>query len=261
MDLVVTTIHKPTPEVEEKARQLAAELGVPAAERGKNSLPAIQAEYNVNNVLVVTKDGPVVHTPDGEYFFHLSMAELRIKNIINGKHDHMAAALGLTPGTSVLDCTLGLATDAIVASYVVGSTGRVLGLEASPIIAAITGLGLSSFVSDQPHITAALRRVNVVNADYNDYLPTLPDASFDVVFFDPMFRIPINSSVSLKPLRGLADSRPLNEAALREARRVARKRVIIKEASGSREFSRLGIHLIQGGKYSSVHYGIIEVED
>lgn len=202
-----------------------------------------------------------VHTDDGEYFFHLSMAELRIKNLINGKHDHMITAMGLAAGMSVLDCTLGLATDAIVASFVAGEAGKITGLESSPVIALVAELGLQHFVGEANQkydITSALRRIKVENADFNHYLEALPDNSFDIVYFDPMFRNPIYKSSNLNPIRSLADKRPLGIAAVKQACRVAKRKVVVKEAAGSREFERLGITTTTGGKYSSVQYGIID---
>lgn len=258
MNVIVTTINKPDPLVAEYARTLSARLDAPLVERSGRSLAALRAEYGTDTVLVAAKAGPVVHTPGGEYFFHLSMAELRINNLRDGNHDHMVAAMNLLPGMSVLDCTLGLATDAIVASYAAGEGGRVVGLESSPLIAAIAANGLTGFTGDRPEINAALRRITVVSADYNDYIATLPSASFDVVYFDPMFRSPVSTSSSMKPIRHLADHRPVSIAALAAARRVARRRVVLKEASGSREFARLGFATVVGGKYSSVHYGVLE---
>lgn len=260
MKIAVTTIYKPPPAVAETAARFAAGLGAPLVPREKCSLAVIREQTGAENLLVVTKSGPLVYTAGGEYFFHLSMAQMRINNIINGKHDHMITAMGLRAGMSVLDCTLGLATDAVVASFAAGETGRITGLEASPVIAAVTGYGLANFVSDRDYITAALRRITAQNADYNNYLPTLPDKSFDIVFFDPMFRSPVRSSSNLKPIRRLADQRPLDGAAVREAKRVARRRVVLKEASGSGEFARLGFAAVVGGRYSSIHYGVIEVE-
>ena len=104
-----------------------------------------------------------------------------------------------------------------------------------------------------------MRRISVVNEDYLDYLRQQPDNSVDVVYFDPMFRKPLTASSSISPLRGVADHRPLSEDAVVEAFRVARLRVVMKEASGSGEFARLGFHSLVGGKYSKVHYGVIEL--
>ncbi len=261
MDLIVTTAGQPSACVVQTAKQMAAALNAPFVERNRQSLAAIREQYKVSNIIVAAVDGPIVHTSNGEYFFHLSMAELRIKNLLNGKHDHMVAAMGLAAGMSVLDCTLGLATDAIVASFVTGESGQVVGLESSPIIALITRLGLQNFALEpQPEydITSALRRIKVENADYFQYLLAVPDCSFDVVYFDPMFRQPIYKSSNLHPIRNLADNRSLTPEAVEQACRIARQKVVIKEAAGSGEFSRLGITTIVGGKYSSIQYGIID---
>lgn len=258
MNLIVTTIHKPTPAAAECAQKLADRLGAPLVERGRCSLDSLCADYGVDTVLVAAKNGPVVHTPGGEFFFHLSMAELRINNLKDGKPDHMVAAMGLAPGMSVLDCTLGLATDAAVASFVAGEEGRVVGLEASALVAAVTGYGLAFFDSGRPDVDAALRRIEVLSVDYNAYLASLPAAAFDVVYFDPMFRTPVAASSSLRPIRHLADPRPVSPEAIIAACRVARRRVVLKETSGSGEFARLGFKSVVGGKHSSVHYGIRE---
>lgn len=261
MDLIVTTVQKTTPSVVETAKNIANLLQVPFVERGRYSLPAIKKLHNVTTVIVAAANGPTVYTSTGEYFFHLSMAELRIKNLINGKHDHMAAAMGLLPGMSVLDCTLGLATDAIVASYVTGENGLVVGLESIPVLALITRIGLQNFMPDsvpESDITSALRRIKVENSDYSQYLETLADNSFDVVYFDPMFRNPNYKSSNLNPIRSLADKRALTTEAIKQASRVAKQRIVVKEAAGSTEFSRLGITTVVGGKYSSINYGIID---
>lgn len=261
MELVVTTIQSPSDTIEQLAREIATTLQSPYVSREKYSLMAIRNNFQVDNVVVITKNGPIVHTLGGEYFFHLNMAELRINNLINGKNDHMVTAMSLTAGMSVLDCTLGLATDAIVASFIVSHAGQVLGLENSSIIAFIAKYGLQHFVHDDEFITESLRRIRIKHTHSHEFLITLPDNSFDVVFFDPMFRQPIYSSSNLKPLRYLADNSPLAENTLVEACRVAKKRVVIKETSGNNEFERLGITSIYGGKYSSIQYGVIKVEN
>ncbi|MCE5284565.1 MAG: class I SAM-dependent methyltransferase [Pelosinus sp.] len=261
MNFVVTTGQHATEIETIQAKKWAQTFEMPFASRKNQSLVAIKERYQATNVLIATKNGPVVHTPGGDFFFHLSMAELRIKNIINGKHDHMVAAMGLKPGMSVLDCTIGLGTDAIVASLAVGSGGRVVGLEASSLIAFITKEGLKNFAPKEAYISEALTRIQVQNIDYHGFLKALPVSSFDVVYFDPMFRQPIERSSNLKPMRYLADNRPLTVETLRCACLVAREKVIIKETHGSGEFERLGIDTIVGGKYSRISYGVIAIKD
>jgi len=128
LNLVVTTVQHPSDEAKALAEGIANELNIPFVPRSKHSLMSIKIHYQVDNLVVVTQKGPLVNTPGGDYFFHLNMAQLRIKNIVKGQHDHMVSAMSLQPGMSVLDCTIGLATDAIVASFVMGPTGKVHGL-------------------------------------------------------------------------------------------------------------------------------------
>lgn len=259
MELVVTTVQHPSDALISLAQAIAKELNIPFVERAKHSLMAIKIHFQVDNLIVVAQKGPLVNTPGGDYFFHLNMAQLRIKNLENGKHDHMVSAMSLKPGMSVLDCTLGLATDAIVASFVTGPTGSIVGVEKSPIVAFIARYGLEHFITDEKGITEALRRIEVRQAHSYKYLTTLADNSYDIVYFDPMFRQPIYSSSNVKPLRYLADNSALTKNTLKEACRVAKQRVVVKESSKSNEFTRLGITAIYGGKYSSVHYGVIEI--
>lgn len=256
MNCIITTAVKPDTTLEQTARAIAGQLPALFVARAGQSLEQLKTSHQTDVIIAVTKKGLVAHTANGDFFFHPSMAQLRIKNLISGKDDHMVSAMNLTAGMSVLDCTLGLGTDAIVASYVTGPCGQVTGLEAAKIISLITDSGLKHYQTDG--IDAALRRINVVHADYHHYLAGLPEKSFDIVYFDPMFRRPIDSSSNIKPLRQLADNRALTPAALRQAVRVARKRVVIKETRHSGVFAELGIKHTTGGKYSSIHYGMIE---
>ena len=259
-NIIVTTVYNPSGDLQEKAGKWAKQLDTIAVPRGRQSLDALKSFYQTDFLLVVSQRGPVVHTPGGELFFHLSMAELRIKNLDNGKHDHMAEAMKLKTGMTVLDCTLGLGSDAIVASYIVGDKGRIVGIEKSPILAFIVDYGLQHFSSEDPNVTNALRRIEVHLKDNQEYLAQLPDKSFDVVFLDPMFRTPIQSSSNLKPLRFFADNRPLGLSTLQDACRVARKRVVIKDANCGDVLENLGVKLFTGGRYSRVRYGIVEGE-
>lgn len=257
IDTVVTTIRNYSSRERQLGMELAAALKTSFVARNDDSLENIMHKYEVENVLVVTKKGPVVYTPGGEFFFHLSMAELRIKNLKNGKHDHMVDAMALTQGMSVLDCTLGLATDAIVASFTVGDAGRIVGLESSPPIALITQYGVTCYNAADEEMNRVLRRIKVKKADYYQCIGAIPDHSFDIVYFDPMFRYPVKNSSNMKPLRFLADDRPLHPDIIKDACRIARQRVVVKELRGSSEFKRLGLTTAYGGKYSSISYGVV----
>jgi len=185
------------------------------------------------------------------------MAHMRLKNLSLGGQDHMILAMGLTEGMSVLDCTLGFASDALVAASVVGQRGRVVGLEANPLVAAVIEYGLAHHTGENYAVHRAMRLIEVKNREHGEFLRELPDDSFDVVYFDPMFRHPFTDSVSLNPLRSLAMSSAIDAASVAEAVRVAKRRVVLKESALSREFARLGFPLVVGGRYSRIKYGVI----
>ena len=258
MDFIITTITKVNTDLIYQAQALAQKLNKKFVTRNNLSLERLKQDNNVDNILIFTKDGLKAHTSQGDLFFHLNMAQLRILNLNRNQKDHMVEAMDLKPKMSVLDCTLGLGTDATVASYIVGENGKVVGLESATLIYLITKYGLANFNHDNIAINHSLRRIESFNLHYLDYLKAQGDNSFDIVYFDPMFRKPIQDSANFKPMRAIANMEQLPSEALLEALRVAKKRVVIKETKDSMEFKRLNISQIYGGKYSSVSYGVID---
>eukprot|EP00966_Prymnesium_polylepis_P207626 4809377-Prymnesium_polylepis.1 len=57
----------------------------------------------------------------------------------------------------------------------------------------------------------------------------MPSGSADVVYFDPMFRRPTKSSTAFDVLRTLAHKDSLSHEALAQARRVARRAVVVMD--------------------------------
>lgn len=256
----VTTALRGSQGLGRRAAELAQRLGAPFIPREKRSTGEIIRAGGLEGVLVLGKERITYVYPGGEFFFHPGMAKLRIKEIANGKTDQMIKALDLRPGDSFLDCTLGLGSDAIVASFV-SNGGEITGLESSPVICLLVSEGLSLYPgedADDKELIRAMRRIRVICAGHGGYLASRPDNSVDVVYFDPMFRAPGKKSCAINSFRPLANISPLTPDALREALRVARRRVVLKESRKSNEFARLGINCISGGRYSPVAYGIIE---
>lgn len=242
-----------------QARAWAQGFGVPYLRRGRSgSLEELCAKHKLDALLVATKLGPQVFTEEGRFFFHPSMADLRLKHLAAGESDHLIEALALEPGKKVLDCTLGLASDAIVASYAVGAAGKVVGVEASPLLAFTVAAGLKTYESGRADADAAMRRVQVVRAEAADYLRILPPDIFDVVYFDPMFRFGVKTSANMKPLRPLAFEKLLDGEIIGLALKTA-PRVVIKERSED-YLKSMGCTELQGGRYSRVKYGIIRRE-
>lgn len=257
--LIVTTGRKETAENLRMAHDAAALLDCQYIRRGQESLEALKEAAGAEAVLVAKKQQFILRTTEGDLFFHPGMAHLRIKNLHLGISDNLLEAMDLKKGMKVIDCTMGMGADAIVESYAVGAEGMVTALEVSPVTAFVIGYGMQHLTAENFDIHAAMRRVRVINTDYLSFLRRQPDKSADVVYFDPMFRHPIESSAALRPLRTVSDHSAVSPEAVAEARRVARHRVVLKENSRSLEFARLGFTEIAGGKYSRVHYGVIRI--
>ena len=259
---VITTIRKVTIDLENKAKQIAKDLSIPYVTRNNLGIDKIKQQENTNTVIVVKKDKLVLDLPTGEMFFHPNMAQVRMKRLRCGDIDNMLEAMGgreFLQNKTVLDCTLGFASDAIISSYGVGPKGKVIGLEVNPLIALIVKDGLKTYLPTNYDLKSAMDNITVINQDYLSFLKEQEDNSFDVIYFDPMFRHALTDSKSLNPLRQLADMRAVSHEALNEAKRVAKYRIVFKENSRSLEFSRLGFTKICGGKYAPIHYGVIDL--
>ena len=119
--------------------------------------------------------------------------------------------------------------------------------------------GIKNYKNKSSTLVQAIRGIKVINADHEIFLKNLPDNWVDIVYFDPMFRNPLEKSSGISPLRELANYAPISKETITESQRVAKKRIVIKETFGSEEFSRLGFGKIIGGKKSPISYGIMEV--
>lgn len=256
----VTTSHRTNREHIEKARLMAAKLEIPYVDRNGQSLETLYKNYQLNGIIVVSFNKLSYVSDEQEFFFHTGLASLRINAIRNGKTDQMICAMGLKAGDSVLDCTLGLGSDAIVASYVAGNEGNVTGIENSLIIAELVRQGLASYTGED-EVIKTMRHIKVVNAEHKQYLAGLPPGSYDIVYFDPMFRQPKYHSSGINSMRILAIPDPVDFDTIVLAKKVASKRVVLKERRGSLEFDRLGFNIVYGGKYAPVAYGVIECGD
>ncbi|MBR2179410.1 MAG: class I SAM-dependent methyltransferase [Selenomonadaceae bacterium] len=256
---IITTGRKNQRSSIELAKAMAVKLNILFVERQNLSISALAQLHNVKYVLIAKKNSLRLVVGDNEVFFHPSLAHLRIKNSLKGEGDRLIETMALKHGMKVLDCTLGLGADAIVESFAVGEEGSVIALEVNPYLAAVVEHGLQNFTDDNDNVVQAMRRIKVINTDYIEFLESAADNSFDVVYFDPMFRHPLERSTALNPLRDIADHRAVTLETIAEARRVARYLVVLKENSKSLEFKRLGFEKICGGKYSPIHYGVIEV--
>lgn len=256
MRFAVIVGRKGSGDLAASAQAWAQQLNVEYIERGsKGSLEELRQQYGLDAILVATAEGPQLYSQEGTFFYHPGMAVLRLQRLKNNEHDHFAAALELRKGMRVLDGTLGLAGDAAIASYLVGTEGKVIGVEASKPLHFVVQQGLQQYEAEDADLTAALRRITTVQATSEDFLTTCDPDSFDVVYFDPMFRYPVAGSSAMEPLRPVAYEKPLNQRTI-ELALVAAPKVVIKERS-EKILREYGCTEILGGRYSRIKFGII----
>lgn len=247
---------------------MAQEYGQLYVDRSIGSLPSLlkyalhEGWDEPSGILIVRKHDYAVWQAHGALFeYHPGMAVHRIRSLSAGGTDPMIEAMELQPGDTVLDCTAGLCSDALVASHVMGESGRMLALEASLPIALTVRKGLTTYETDRKYITQAMRRVEVQAARAEHVLPTLASESWDVVYFDPMFEVPVMESTGIGALRTLADPSPLTVETLRQAARVARRAVVIKDRQEGPWWSRSGFSRHVGRRKGRFGYIVLEGEE
>jgi len=236
MRVVVTTDRKPTPQMVEEAIELSKKLAAPLVKRRHRTIASIKKEYEAN-VLVVKRDlNLVLHTLKGqELFFHPGLFKIRLLNYLKTGKESLVEAMELKEGEKVLDCNLGLAQDALMAAFV--TKQEVVGLEKEPVIYEIVKRGLRSYEPKGRVKKAAFafKLVKPILADNYQFLKEQPSRSFDVVYFSPMFVKPKWKDGVMMPFREVASKDFPTEEVLKEAERVARRRVVIKINRGVRE--------------------------
>jgi SAM-dependent methyltransferase len=254
--LAVTTPFRPSSASLSAARDAAARRALPFQPRATRSLAEVAAAAGVEALLVL--GGHSSLWVDGvEQRWHPGMGGLRAKRLLQGERvtgDSFLEAARLRPGDAVLDCTLGLGADALVAAAAVGDGGRVVGIESSPLLAAWAGEGFARLPGE------AAARVEVISADHAAWLAGAPDRSFDVVVFDPMFRHARAAAPGFDLLRRLGDGRPLSRAALDRARRVARRGVLVKDGTPGWDLARLGLAPMEGRRGAERLYAWLDPE-
>ncbi len=257
--MLVSTSYRPSAETVRASKRLAAELGCRYVGRENLSLGKLGLKHNDSEILVVS--GSQLKYYQGQnkpLFFHPSMAYLRLGRLLKREKDPLLEASAAAPGDTVLDCTAGLASDAIVFSYAVGARGKVVALDSEEVIAVLLQWGIRRYESDLAPLNEALRRIEIKHEEHLSYLRGQPDSSVDIVYFDPMFRYPVKDCPSMLPMRETANAVPVAPEAIREARRVARKTVVLKELCWSKEFARLGFDQVIETS-SKIAYGVIRL--
>ena len=258
-DLIVTTALKPAPDLIERATVLGRDLNAPVVARRNDGLAVLFARApDADRVLIVQRDRLVLGRRDGAtFFYHPNMAYLRLGNLLRGGRDLLIEAAGLQPGESVLDATLGYASEAILCAHVVGETGIVHGIEASPELGIVVREGLQTVTTAHRVLNECMRRIQVVHIGHHlTFLRDCPSGSYDVVCFDPFFDAVLHDSIAFSPLRAFGEHHALLPEAVAEARRVARRRVVVKALCTDDTLDRLGAPERVGSRSGKVVYGV-----
>jgi len=234
----------------DEAEELARRFQLVAEPRGGRLVPDLLAAARGAPVLVLA--GTSADLFDGERSFRAStgMGFLRLVRAQKGEHDPLVKAAELKPGDRVLDATLGLAQDALVAAE--ATQAAVVGLEASPVLAAFAVAALRRLPAEAGPAAA---RIEVRCADHRAALRELPSRSFDVVLLDPMFRDAQQSNPLFDLLRRHGEHGTLEADTLREARRVARRGVLVKDAAPGTELTRLDLVPLPSRRTAHIVFG------
>ncbi|HEX9050912.1 MAG TPA: class I SAM-dependent methyltransferase [Anaeromyxobacter sp.] len=254
--LAVTTPLRPSPAEEAEARAAAARHGLPYAARGRRAAADALRASGAEALLVLSARGATLLVEGEERRWSPGMGALRAKRVrarLRGEGDETTRdpfleAAGIREGDAVLDATLGLGADALVAAVAAGPRGRIAGVEASPALAAWVAEGLRRLGDE------AAARIEVRASDHATVLASLPDRSFDLVVFDPMFRHARAEPAGFDLVRRLADPRPLSAEALERARRVARRWVLVKDGAPGWDLARLGLAPLPSARGAHRYY-------
>lgn len=261
-DLFVTTALSKSPELRQRAEQFAHELSAPVVLRDRQGLGELFAAHlQAERALVVQGGGRLVLVArtGEEFFYHPNMAFLRLRNFERGDKDSLLEAGQFQTGERVLDATLGFASEAILCAYAVGPSGQVDGIEAVPELAVVVREGLQTVETASQTVNEAMRRVRVVHSGHHlPFLLACPTGQYDVVCFDPFFDNILKNSETFESLRAFGDHAKLLPEALHEARRIARRRVLVKASRYTNTLTEWGATDFYAARAGKVVYGLFD---
>lgn len=256
--MIVTTSLRPTETIIAKAKKVALDLDLRFVKRNKEPMSSFHNHFG-GDVLVVGSSRLSIYQVDSELpiFFHPNTAMFKVKRILRGETSPFLQATKLAENMSILDCTLGLASDSIVSSVVVGKNGKVVGTEGNRFLAYLVRHGLKNWDSGLPEMDEAMQRISVITTENLKYLRNEETNAFDVVYFDPMFELKIEAE-GINAIRKMALYSDIDEETIEEAKRVAKHRVVLKDHWQSTRFHRFNFHVYKRTT-SQFHYASIEL--
>ncbi len=248
---MVTTSHKPTHQQVLRAHQLADELGVKYVSRRHFVHRGDEA------VLIVERESLSAVKGGKRFFFHPSLAVIRKSNLDSGERDYLIESLKLQGNEKILDCTLGLGSEALLIAHFVPG-GKVIGLEKSSLIRLIVQDGMSRAEKFYKWIQDAIKRIEILQADYKNFVRETSE-KFDCVYVDPMFEHPSMDSSAMNSMRPFADKAQLEIEDIEAMKRVAIRRIVVKAKWNDSIFSKYDFDSVIGSAKSGIGYGVIEI--
>jgi hypothetical protein len=259
--MIVTTAASETRALTEKAVDLSSKLGIEYYPRRGKSLKTLLETIDPQIFVVNNMRGlSYCELGKSEAFFHPNMAFHRVTRFEKGYcDDSMTAACKLQPGMSFFDGTLGLGADSLVASCVAGESGIVRAVEKSFLIYVLVKEGLKFYAEQHPEWSPIIERISIENADNLDFMRKCEKQSFDVAYFDFMFSRPVTDSSGIQVIRDFASYDAMTEERIREALRIAGKRVVVKsDGTGIRELLDFGFVIEKENQRRNFYYAVLE---
>ncbi len=257
MNSVITTSLKNYNSDIVLAKKISQTHNLPFIKRENLSVPSFINQYQCDYFFIVKNHKLSMINKDGEeFFFHPGTGLIRTKNIDKKKDDLMIKALGVTESDHVLDCTMGLANDAIVMAYFL-KNGQVTALEKNELIFLISSYGMTFYDQGSTSLKEAFSRIRAIHTDYQGYLKKCLDEEicYDSIYFDPMFNDPLYESAGITHLRSYASYDQVTEEVLTMARTIAKKRVVVKIRNTDSVFvSTHRPDIVFGGSKSKIKY-------
>ncbi len=258
--ILATNAGNASPQAVHAVEALAGHAGLPFVHRRNRSIEQLFCDEAFDRLLVWPVAGqPQLHRRGGAgpLFYHPGMGLVRIKRLADGhEDDRLLIASGVRPGDRVLDCTAGLGSDAVVWSHAVGAQGICTALEARADIAQLFAIARATHETGVAAFDTALRRVDARCAAFREAFAVLPDDSYDIVYFDPMFDASVEGSHAMRLMRDFADLTDVTRSDLGHALRIARRAVVIKGRRDSALWRELGVAQV-GRNSGQVAYGLV----
>jgi hypothetical protein len=244
--LAITTTRGASASQAARANALAArfsDAGVVARVVARAGLDRIKADVGTDVVYIVGRDHDAVVVGDNNNapaFVQRGMLRMKLQE--GTRHPLVRALLGSPPSAGsthqgrtlrVLDLTAGLGGDAVhvaAAAIAAGVDVSVCAVEGSVVVHALLEEGLPRLCHDDEAGAGAARvRLWPSAADHRDVVDGAAAASeeYDVVYMDPMMRVPLRATPSFSVLHRFACTTPITEALIVSALRVA-PRVVLK---------------------------------